>query len=327
MKKLKNELKKIMAFVMFATFVVTMFPTTTALAVEVTDEVNYTQRSIDTTEDESGETEEELGGEEEPETPDEEEKPGEPDGNKDDDGTPDEEVKPGKPDGEEEEPETPDEEEKPQEPDGDKDDSETTPDEEEKPQEPGGDTGDSETPDEEEKPEKPDGDKDDSETPDEEEKPGKPGGDKDDSETTPDEEEKPQKPDGDKDDSETPDEEEKPQEPDEGQNVPAEEKKDEVNFDESKSGNVTGVKETNESNNETPKVQSQVTEQNEEILNEETLKQATNNSTPEQVNKITYKIPKTGDKDSMMLNIAIVIATMSLTAITMLSTYERKKQK
>ena len=104
-------------------------------------------------------------------------------------------------------------------------------------------------------------------------------------------------------------------------------KKDEVNFDESKSGNVTGVKETNESNNETPKVQSQVTEQNEEILNEETLKQATNNSTPEQVNKITYKIPKTGDKDSMMLNIAIVIATMSLTAITMLSTYERKKQK
>ena len=29
----------------------------------------------------------------------------------------------------------------------------------------------------------------------------------------------------------------------------------------------------------------------------------------------------------MMLNIAIVIATMSLTAITMLSTYERKKQK
>ena len=250
MKKLKNELKKIMAFVMFATFVVTMFPTTTALAVEVTDEVNYTQRSIDTTEDESGETEEELGGEEEPETPDEEEKPGEPDGNKDDDGTPDEEVKPGKPDGEEEEPETPDEEEKPQEPDGDKDDSETTPDEEEK-----------------------------------------------------------------------------PQEPDEGQNVPAEEKKDEVNFDESKSGNVTGVKETNESNNETPKVQSQVTEQNEEILNEETLKQATNNSTPEQVNKITYKIPKTGDKDSMMLNIAIVIATMSLTAITMLSTYERKKQK
>ena len=230
MKKLKNELKKIMAFVMFATFVVTMFPTTTALAVEVTDEVNYTQRSIDTTEDESGETEEELGGEEEPETPDEEEKPGKPDGNKDDDGTPDEE---------------------------------------EKPQEPG----------------------------------------------------------GDKDDSETPDEEEKPQEPDEGQNVPAEEKKDEVNFDESKSGNVTGVKETNESNNETPKVQSQVTEQNEEILNEETLKQATNNSTPEQVNKITYKIPKTGDKDSMMLNIAIVIATMSLTAITMLSTYERKKQK
>ena len=308
MKKLKNELKKIMAFVMFATFVVTMFPTTTALAVEVTDEVNYTQRSIDTTEDESGETEEELGGEEEPETPDEEEKPGEPDGNKDDDGTPDEEVKPGKPDGEEEEPETPDEEEKPQEPDGDKDDSETTPDEEEKPQEPGEDTGDSETPDEEEKP-------------------GKPGGDTDDSETTPDEEEKPQKPDGDTDDSETPDEEEKPQEPDEGQNVPAEEKKDEVNFDESKSGNVTGVKETNESNNETPKVQSQVTEQNEEILNEETLKQATNNSTPEQVNKITYKIPKTGDKDSMMLNIAIVIATMSLTAITMLSTYERKKQK
>ena len=201
MKKLKNELKKIMAFVMFATFVVTMFPTT-ALAVEVTDEVNYTQRSIDTTEDENIETEEELG-------------------------------------------------------------------EEEEPQEPGGDKG----------------------------------------------------------DSETPGEEEKPEEPDKGKNEPVEEKKDEASFDESKVEDSTGVKEKNESNKETPIVQSQITEQNKEILDKETLKQAPNNFTPEQANTITYEIPKTGDKDSIMLDIAMVIATMSLTAIAMLSTYKRKKQK
>ena len=64
-----------------------------------------------------------------------------------------------------------------------------------------------------------------------------------------------------------------------------------------------------------------------ERFNEIIPDRAPNNFTPEQVEEDTYEIPKTGDKNSILLDIAIVLTFVTGTTMAILSINKRKKQK
>ena len=223
----------------------------------------------------------------------EEENPGEetkPDEGEEED--PSEETKPDE--GEEEKPSKPNDEEKPQEPDeGEKEE----PGEETKPDE-----GEEEDPSEETKPDEG-----------EEEKPSKPN-----------DEEKPQEPDeGEKEDlgEET--------KPDEGEKEdPGEETKpDEFGTDKEPDEPIEIAKIDEQElriHEKKPAQLPEKPEKNDEVIPQ----QEPNNITLERVNNNnTYEIPRTGDKNSTLLDIAMTLTIMSATLIAILSICKRKKQK
>ena len=210
---------------------------------------------------------------------------------------PGEETKP-----EEEEPEKPGEETKPDEEEPEKPGEETKPDEEEQ-EKPGEETKpdeeEPEKPGEETKPEEPE---EPGKEPEEPEEPGKEPGKEPGEETKPDEEEpskEPEEPDVEEPEPEKPSKDMNPKEPgeDEEQDEPAEEVKI-----------------------ENP---GQLSERFNEIIPDK----APNNFTPEQVEEDTYEIPKTGDKNSILLDIAIVLTFVTGTTMAILSINKRKKQK
>ena len=299
MKKLKNKFEKIVSLIMFISLIINIIPNAMASEVKYIEEA-YVQRSISISEydalnikNEIGNSEEENPGEEtkpdegEEEDPSEETKPDE--GEEED---PSEETKPDE--GEEEKPSKPNDEEKPQEPgEGEKED----PGEETKPDE-----GEEEDPSEETKPDEG-----------EEEKPSKPN-----------DEEKPQEPDeGEKDD---PDEETKP---DEGEKEdPGEDTKpDEFGTDKEPDEPVEIAKIDEQElriHEKKPAQLPEMPEKNDEVIPQ----QEPNNITLERVNNNnTYEIPRTGDKNSTLLDIAMTLTIMSATLIAILSICKRKKQK
>ena len=140
-------------------------------------------------------------------------------------------------------------------------------------------------------------------------------------ETKPDEgeEEKPSKP----------NDEEKPQEPDEGEKEdPGEETKpDEFGTDKEPDEPIEIAKIDEQElriHEKKPAQLPEMPEKNDEVIPQ----QEPNNITLERVNNNnTYEIPRTGDKNSTLLDIAMTLTIMSATLIAILSICKRKKQK